>query len=285
MPVDTLGKWSEGYGAYGGIPYCEIARPVDGARRLYLFDSYMNPNLRDLPCATGLYPDNGTGSFVWFGFPLYYLKTEPAEQMLALLLDSLADWHEPSSLSYFVWDAAPDSVVLSWHLAPADGPLGCRLERADASADFHALGDDPLLPGPDGRYRFADDSVEWSTAYSYRLMVTERWGGTTTHGPWEVATPGPSHAPWLANPHPNPFPATTSVRYCVAADHEWVSVGVFDVSGRLVRKLREGTSRAGEYDVTWNGTNGRGDAVSSGVYFVRARIGRETLERKVVLLN
>jgi hypothetical protein len=285
VPVDTLGKWSEGYEAHGGVPYCEIVRPRDGTRRLYLFDSYLNPDLSERPCATVRYPDDGTGSFAWFGFPLYYLQTEPAEEMLALLLDSIRDWHEPASLSYFAWDAEPDSVVLSWYLTPPDGPIGCRLERSGPTGGFHSLSDDPVLPGPGGRYRFVDGSVEWSTTYSYRLTVTEQWGVTTTHGPWEVSTPSALPSPWLESPHPNPFPGTTSIHYGVAADHRWVSVGVYDVSGRLVRMLREGPAQAGEYDVTWNGTNGRGDVVGSGVYFIRARIGQETLERKVVLLN
>ena len=285
VPVDTLGKWSAGYDTYGGVPYCEIVRPLDGTRRLYLFDSYVNPDLSERPCATVRYPDDGTGSFAWFGFPLYYLKTEPAAEMLALLLDSMEDWHELASLSYFTWDAKLDSVVLSWYLTPADGPLGCRLERADAADEFHLLGDDLLLPGPDGRYRFVDDSVEWSTTYSYRLIVTEQWGATTTHGPWEISTPGARLSPWLESPRPNPFRGTTSIRYGVAANHRWVSVGVFDVSGRLVRKLREGPAQTGEYDIIWDGTNGRGVAVGSGVYFIRVRVGPETLERKVVLLN
>ena len=285
VPVDTLGKWSDGYAAYGGVPCCDIARPREDTRRLYLFDSYLNPNLSERPCATVRYPDDGTGSFAWFGFPLYYLQTEPAAEMLSLLLDSMKDWHEPSTLSYFTWDAAPDSVVLSWYLTRAVGPLACRLERAAGPSEFVALNDDPLLPDASGRYRFVDDSVEWSTDYSYRLVVTEQWGVTTTHGPWEVRTPGARPSPWLESPSPNPFAGTTSIHYGVAADHRWVSVGVFDVSGRLVRTLREGPAQTGEYDVTWDGTNERGRPVGNGVYFVRARVGAETLERKVVLLN
>jgi hypothetical protein len=47
----------------------------------------------------------------------------------------------------------------------------------------------------------------------------------------------------------------------------------------------EGAAQTGEYDVTWNGTNEHGDPVTSGVCFVRVRVGQETLKRKVVLLR
>jgi flagellar hook assembly protein FlgD len=64
-----------------------------------------------------------------------------------------------------------------------------------------------------------------------------------------------------------------------------VSVGVFDVAGRLVRTLHEGAAQMSEYHTTWDGTNEHGDAVASGVYFVRVSVGSESLERKVVLLR
>jgi len=284
VPVDTLGKWADGYETYGGIPQCEIVRPLPGTRRLYLFDSYLNPNLRERPCATVHHADDGTGSFAVFGFPLYYLETEPAAEMLSLLLASMESWTEPSSLTYFAWDAEPDSITLTWYLTPAGGPLGCTLERA-CDGDYHALNDSALLPGPDGHYRFVDDSVAESATYSYRLIVTEQWGTLSTHGPWEVSIPSSRTSPWLETPSPNPFSETLSIHYGVAADHRWVSVDVFDVGGRLVKTLREGPAQMGEYDVTWDGTNRRGVRVGSGVYFVRARVGQETLERKVVLLN
>jgi hypothetical protein len=260
-------------------------RPLPGTQRLYLFDSYLNHELSERPCATVRYPSDETGSVAWFGFPLYYLEAEPATRMMALLLDSMGDWQEPSSLSYFTWNAAPDSVVLSWYLAPTDGPLGCVVERAQAHDDFQPLHDGLVLPGTHGRYGFVDDQVEQSTTYSYRLRVTEQWGVVSTHGPWEVSTSSALVSPRLDSPSPNPFSETLDIHYGVAADHRWVSVGVFDVAGRLVAQLREGPAQAGEYNVAWDGTDRRGARVSSGVYFVRVRVGSEALERKVVLLN
>ncbi len=287
VPVDTLGKWADGYQAYGGIPYCEVVRPLEQTRTLYLFDSHINPDLSERPCATVRYPDDGTGTFAYFGFPLYYLQTDPAAEMLGLLLDSIESWQEPAALSSFVWEAAPDSVTLSWYLTAAGGPLGCSLERTagDGSGGYHALSDSLLRPGANGRYRFVDGSVAASTTYSYRLVVSEQWGVTTTHGPWEIQTPSSRVSPWLEDPRPNPFSEVLRLHYGAPADHGRVSVGVFDVAGRLVRTLHEGAAQTSEYHATWDGTDEHGDAVASGVYFVRVCVGSETLERKVVLLR
>jgi hypothetical protein len=285
-PVDTLGKWADGYETYGGLPYCEIARPLPATRRLYLFDSHVNPVLAERPCATARFSDNETGSVAWFGFPLYYLQTAPATEMLTRVLGSMRSWQETPTLSYFTWDAEPDSVVLSWYLSPASASIECTLERAGSSTGaYRAVNAEPILAGVDGRYRHTDDSVEELSTYYYRLVVTDRWGAVTAHGPWEVATYTSRTASWLDCPRPNPFFETARISYGVAFDHQWVAVAVYDLAGRLVKTLREGPAQAGRYEVTWDGTNAAGEAVGRSVYFVRARVGPETLERKVVLLR
>ena len=42
---------------------------------------------------------------------------------------------------------------------------------------------------------------------------------------------------------------------------------------------------AGQYDVKWDGTNGQGTAVASGVYFYRLEAGGQRVSRKMLLLR
>jgi hypothetical protein len=49
--------------------------------------------------------------------------------------------------------------------------------------------------------------------------------------------------------------------------------------------VRDERKPAGVFDVEWNGTDSRGLAVASGVYFYRLTAGSETLTRKAVLLK
>ncbi len=72
----------------------------------------------------------------------------------------------------------------------------------------------------------------------------------------------------LAGIFPNPFGDGTTIEFEVARAME-VRLSVFDVGGRQVRVLREGSVPAGRHAVGWDGRDSGGRAVSAGVYFVR----------------
>jgi hypothetical protein len=62
-------------------------------------------------------------------------------------------------------------------------------------------------------------------------------------------------------------------------------VQVFDVRGRMLRSLLGDRVTAGRYDVVWDTRDARGIRAARGVYFVRARFGAFTVERKLVVLR
>jgi hypothetical protein len=64
-----------------------------------------------------------------------------------------------------------------------------------------------------------------------------------------------------------------------------VSISVFDVSGRVVKKLAAGGAASGVRAVTWDGRDESGRAVSAGTYFVRmtTSAGATSVKRLVVL--
>lgn len=85
---------------------------------------------------------------------------------------------------------------------------------------------------------------------------------------------------------PNPFAAWTQIRYRVdPGGPAWV--GVFDVAGRLVRTLVDGrTSAVGEDAyVNWDGTDGSGRSLPSGVYFLSARSAAGRTTRPIHVLR
>jgi hypothetical protein len=81
---------------------------------------------------------------------------------------------------------------------------------------------------------------------------------------------------------PNPFnPATT-----IAFDMPHAGPArlvVFDVRGRAVRTLLDGHVEAGRQQAIWDGRDGAGRRVSSGVYFYRLDAGEANSVRKMVL--
>jgi hypothetical protein len=74
----------------------------------------------------------------------------------------------------------------------------------------------------------------------------------------------------LAQNSPNPFSGSTEVRFYLPKSAP-VELGVYDSSGRRVRRLASKTLDAGWHGVHWNGTNEAGRRVASGVYFCQLR--------------
>jgi sugar lactone lactonase YvrE len=83
---------------------------------------------------------------------------------------------------------------------------------------------------------------------------------------------------------PNPFNPATTIRFAVPEAGR-VLLEVYDVRGRLVAVLADGSREPGESAVTWRGTDDQGDMLPSGVYFARLRAGGEVLTRKITLVR
>ncbi len=85
-------------------------------------------------------------------------------------------------------------------------------------------------------------------------------------------------------PYPNPFNPRTVVPFTLTRAGR-VRVDVFDVAGRRVTTLLHGSLGAGEHRIGWNGTDARGRAVASGVYFCRIVAPGLRATRKLVLVE
>jgi len=83
---------------------------------------------------------------------------------------------------------------------------------------------------------------------------------------------------------PNPFAAETSIEFRAARGAGAVEAGVFDVAGRIVRRLPiPPGSRCGV--LRWDGRCDDGRKAPSSVYFVRVTDGREAVSASIVLLR
>lgn len=111
----------------------------------------------------------------------------------------------------------------------------------------------------------------------------------------EVDCAGSSASDWKAPAAPssveyrltsqNPATDLSSLFYGIPSDRagESLEISIFDVAGRRVRLLEQGTARAGEFSTDWDLRGSDGRAVSVGVYFARLQLGNLTRTQKIVV--
>lgn len=84
---------------------------------------------------------------------------------------------------------------------------------------------------------------------------------------------------------PNPFNPRTLIRYSIASGTGPVRLTIHDASGRLVRTLVSGNAAVGRHDAIWDGSDDRGRAVSTGVYFAVMRANGIRQSDKLLLVK
>jgi hypothetical protein len=212
--------------------------------------------------------------------------------------------HGAGSGGGFVYRSGDDGT--SWtaceKIVRDDGYHNCRT---------YAIAQDPLgtiyvgiQPTPDQVvYASSNNGRSWSStggldgAYECLCLLMASDGrlyaGTTPNGDVfaydapvgvEEGEPLADGMPALYRNHPNPFRLTTTIEFVVPEGASGTTaLQVFDVSGRLVRRLAEGTHGPGRHAIEWDGRDDAGTALPSGIYFYRMEVRGETRTRKLVL--
>jgi hypothetical protein len=88
----------------------------------------------------------------------------------------------------------------------------------------------------------------------------------------------------LKQNYPNPFNPSTTIEFTLPT-RSHVSIDIFNILGEQVRRLIDETRSAGSYRVVWDGTDGAGAAVSTGVYYYRLQTSDLAESRKMLLLK
>ena len=90
----------------------------------------------------------------------------------------------------------------------------------------------------------------------------------------------------LSDPIPNPARGVSAVRFDITRwGGEPVWLGIYDVSGRLIREVHDGPVPTGRYSFAWDGRNDRGELVPSGHYIISGRAGGIGSSRHLTLIR
>jgi N-acetylneuraminic acid mutarotase len=88
----------------------------------------------------------------------------------------------------------------------------------------------------------------------------------------------------LLNNYPNPFNPSTVITFKVAKGVQ-VSLDVYSILGRFVKRITSGYFNPGEYKYSWDGTNEHGTTVAGGVYICRLTSKDYVDSEKMLLLK
>jgi hypothetical protein len=120
----------------------------------------------------------------------------------------------------------------------------------------------------------------WMSCASRGIAVLAVQTQTTAVYPGEAPAVGLT----LAQNQPNPFRAGTQIHFSLPQTGS-ARLDIFDVTGRLVRRLVDGTLPAGDHAVEWDGRTDAMGAMPSGVYLYRLEAGGEVAERRMLFLH
>jgi hypothetical protein len=293
------------------------------ARALELADAPVTVTLRLAPAETF---DDGTGGFSgsgdWqWGNPVYPSDLDPHSGTRCWATNLAGNYffgiHDLTSPEYDLTDAVdPRLAFWQWYRysGPYDGGnVSISIDGGGSWQVIEPVGgyDDPCvfwINGAPCEPGYTSSSHQWAPAVfdltdyigetvRFRLhlggmlMGTPGWylddwavhsAGTVTAAPAETR-----FQTYLRQPWPTPAGGASNVAFGLASPSR-VTLKVYDLAGRRVRSLVDGSLAAGRYTFRWDGRDGEGREASQGIYFLRLHFAGEergVLTRKIVLVR
>lgn len=91
--------------------------------------------------------------------------------------------------------------------------------------------------------------------------------------------------PQLHGNYPNPFNPETTISFSTTESTENTELVIYNIRGQRVKELINGKLPSGEHSIVWDGTDGNGRSLCTGIYFYRLETGNKEMSRKMLLLK
>ena len=221
---------------------------------------------------------------------IYDLIYTPQIQPLTLLSppdQEIVDITDDSGAYVFMWDNPNNIDSLSCKLV-FDGDLEF-LQSQTINSSFATIQISDVI---DQMYDLNIDSLTGS--WRIEISNVEAGANENLNGPFQITFINEnilnvfdSNFPKnfsLKQNYPNPFNPTTLLRYDLPEDG-LVNITIYDMMGRIVKTLVNGSQTAGFKSVQWNATNDRNEPVSAGLYLYTIQSGEFRQTKKMVLLK
>jgi len=242
------------------------------------------------------------------------------EELYVMAGDEYGDWYTPNELYYRISFAPPVShdVKLSGMIAPQASmnhgsvkpigvvknlglnpessiPVTCWIDSAGTRV-YSAV---DTLAGPVASGASANDTfpTSWTSGpsgahYTVTMFTAlsndsnqandTMWRSVTITGPGVQESTKPTFILYGASP--SLIRGQSRISYSVSGPG-YVSLGVYDATGRLVRMLVNSEVAPGERSAVWNRADNSGRTVAKGTYFYRLTVGGRSVSSKAVVIN
>ncbi|MGQ0721654.1 MAG: S8 family serine peptidase [Candidatus Eiseniibacteriota bacterium] len=290
---------THGDGSQDGVPEAVVAA-VHTAKRGgtgdYVFrrDGFFRPLVAGESVVVP-YPEAGTMRVTVAGLITNYEDVSASVRVTTESLPIPVSWSETGRLE------RDEMTVHTVEVPEGLGALAVRLSWRHDWTRFPTYDLDMYIQGPDGILPAASvDSpelawIESPTHGTWSFAVLD-FGTVLESEPYELAlsfVPAGSPAeraveeverPRLAAVGANPLRGSAELSFEVPAA-ERVTLQVFDVTGRLVRRLIDGEVAAGPHRSIWDGRRDGGELAAGGVYFLRLETAGGSSTRKVTVVR
>jgi len=232
----------------------------------------------------------------------YYVEYSGISNYSPFVLGSQGDPSLPVTLSSFTAQVVDEKVELCWKTESEVNNLGFDVYRGTQETGPFVKLTSNLIPGAGNSsigtdYQFTDDTVVAGQTYYYYIESVDFTGEREMSEkikvgvliePLSLQQQIPLETRLFQN-YPNPFNPDTWFPYQLHEDGE-LKFQIFDVTGRLVREFQLGSQKAGYYldksrAVHWDGRNNAGEAVASGLYFYRLKVGQRAFLKRLAVLK
>jgi hypothetical protein len=142
----------------------------------------------------------------------------------------------------------------------------------------------PVVYANDHRAAFALKNVKGDYVTNLGLTLYQRDPWRSGKGGPQVGAPVDPVYREVFAVYPNPSKGEAQVVYSLRVPGK-VDLSIYDVTGRMVRKLVDGSQPAGVHKVTWDSKDALGRKVSNGIYFVRLSSPERVKTVKAVVLR
>jgi hypothetical protein len=172
---------------------------------------------------------------------------------------------------------ARTGAVVSWRTNPGPADLaGYRLDRSTGSGVWQTL----VSLTRDTTYT---DGTAPAAAW-YRLYSVDGLGEQLMLGEASLH-PGKPLAAWPTPYRGGKLTVSFATANALGGGRAPATVSLYDVRGRLVRRIAQGRYGAGYQTAEWDGLDARGRRVPAGIYFLRAESAGQTKTLKLTVLR